>query len=386
MSLPDLCLESLRAIKSNNQESLILLHLHQNIWKKQELNLKTQMTIDQLFEELLFQDFNFKSCHYFILIYPRILTRDELISRLLQNYNSNLILFVYIWLKTYPEDFKTRKIQDFLQEFLKIVNSRQIIEILESLNSEILNPKLPLRVNLPDWNNSDQLDLSDPIKLLESKGLIQQMCSIESSIFSKIKGRDYLLEDLNHVVRENVGYFNKLASWTITLILEQKTPKQRASIINKFRLIVVKLREINNFNSLMAISSGLSSVSITRLKRTSEYLKKNLEFDEIQELISSNSSWKNYRQELKEAKRPVIPFLGVFLRDFTVLGEFQDKNSHGMINTGKLFKMGEIISFLMDLKSDEFPRVNHTIFLNLLCQHVMYDSDSAYHQSCQLEP
>jgi len=59
-----------------------------------------------------------------------------------------------------------------------------------------------------------------------------------------------------------------------TCILLQPRVKERARVIIKFMAVAKCLRELNNFNTLMSIVSGLNIHVILRLKATWAILKK----------------------------------------------------------------------------------------------------------------
>lgn len=75
-----------------------------------------------------------------------------------------------------------------------------------------------------------------------------------------------------------------------------------------------KLREFNNFNSLLAVLAALDSAPIRRLgfsKRLTEALKPHAA------LTDSSGSFRTYRQALSESKPPCIPYIGLVLQDLT---------------------------------------------------------------------
>lgn len=92
----------------------------------------------------------------------------------------------------------------------------------------------------------------------------------------------------------------------------------RAKKIAKFIEVAQELRNLRNFNSLMAIVSGLSAYSVSRLRRTWELVPMPLKstFSDLVTLVNDNRSYKNLRAACAQAQgQPVLPYLGVLLFD-----------------------------------------------------------------------
>mmetsp|Transcript_10822 Transcript_10822/g.18090 ORF Transcript_10822/g.18090 Transcript_10822/m.18090 type:complete len:176 (+) Transcript_10822:29-556(+) len=87
----------------------------------------------------------------------------------------------------------------------------------------------------------------------------------------------------------------------------------------KWVQVADRLRKINNFNTLMGVLAGLNMSSVNRLKHTQALLsQKHRDVkEELQQVISRNQSFKNYRSVLHTATGPTVPFLGVYLTDLT---------------------------------------------------------------------
>jgi hypothetical protein len=71
----------------------------------------------------------------------------------------------------------------------------------------------------------------------------------------------------------------------------------------------------------MEVLSSLHSTSVSRLRYSWELVSPKLmeEFERLGTLMSSKNNYKNYRATLQEIQAPYVPFIAVFLTDFTYL-------------------------------------------------------------------
>ena len=98
----------------------------------------------------------------------------------------------------------------------------------------------------------------------------------------------------------------------------------------------------------MSIVGALSMTSVTRLKQTwanlvRKYPKTNDEFNELIGLSSPKQQYASYRRTLRSLGSPVLPFMGVFLTDLTMLDvsspDFVIEDGQSMINFTKRLKI-----------------------------------------------
>ena len=88
-----------------------------------------------------------------------------------------------------------------------------------------------------------------------------------------------------------IDYFNKVATWSATCLLQESTLANRSRMLKQFIMISQALRQLNNLHLLTAIISGLSNSAVLRLKWTRLKLPKQvLKIMEDLEGATSNSS------------------------------------------------------------------------------------------------
>eukprot|EP00029_Vermamoeba_vermiformis_P013775 TRINITY_DN86_c0_g1_i2.p1 TRINITY_DN86_c0_g1~~TRINITY_DN86_c0_g1_i2.p1 ORF type:complete len:1492 (-),score=517.32 TRINITY_DN86_c0_g1_i2:58-4485(-) len=121
-------------------------------------------------------------------------------------------------------------------------------------------------------------------------------------------------------ISEYIKATNRLSAWVTTDVVREENLDNRAKKITKFIEIAQELRNLRNFNSLMAIVSGLSAYSVSRLRKTWELVPMPLKstFSDLVTLVNDNRSYKNLRAACGQAQgQPVLPYLGVLLFDVT---------------------------------------------------------------------
>lgn len=86
------------------------------------------------------------------------------------------------------------------------------------------------------------------------------------------------------------------------MVLKKTTPKQRAEIIHRFIEIAKHLRQLHNFNSLMAVIGGICHSAIARLSKTNLHLSEDDQktLSDFMELLSSNYNYSQYRKAIGE--------------------------------------------------------------------------------------
>lgn len=163
-------------------------------------------------------------------------------------------------------------------------------------------------------------------------------------------------------------------------------------MLTKFIKIAQHLRELNNFNTLMGVVAGINMSSISRLKNTFLEIDKHIKstLDSLQILLNPGSSFKNYRQVLRNATPPCLPYLGSYLTDLTFM---EDGNPDTVVHNGitmiHFYKRELVYNTLREIKmfqqsSYNFPVVEpiHTFLTTL----PFSEEKDLYELSLQREP
>ncbi|XP_035009678.1 RAS guanyl-releasing protein 4 isoform X3 [Hippoglossus stenolepis] len=181
----------------------------------------------------------------------------------------------------------------------------------------------------------------------------------------------------------------------VSLIFDHMEPEEMAQHISylEFKNFcnVSKLRSLQNFNTLMAVTGGLCHSSISRLKDTSNLLPPDVTkaLSEMTELLASRSNYSNYRRLYNECSGFKVPILGVHLKDLISLNEaLPDYIDGDKINLSKLQHLYSNINDLLAIHSCTPPFEANKDLLHLLTLSLdlYYTEDEIYELSYTKEP
>lgn len=145
--------------------------------------------------------------------------------------------------------------------------------------------------------------------------------------------------------------------WTAHTVLTQPSQQARLATLRRFGELCRVLRSLKDFSALSSINAGLSSGSVSRLKRLWDNVDAatKTQLEEVKTLCSSTRNYRNYRAEISTTQPPAVPFLyathtatamdewldgcliwlcfslcsGVWMQDITLIGEGNPRNING---------------------------------------------------------
>ncbi|XP_069577093.1 RAS guanyl-releasing protein 4 [Brachyistius frenatus] len=232
---------------------------------------------------------------------------------------------------------------------------------------------------------------------MEPDEMAEHLSYLEFKNFCHVSFLDYRSYVVRGSVRDNpplersVMMCNGVSQWVQLMILSRHTAQQRAQVFTKFIHVAQKLRALQNFNTLMAVTGGLCHSSISRLKDTSNLLPPDITkaLSEMTELLSSRSNYSNYRRVYNECSGFKVPILGVHLKDLISLNEaLPDYIDEEKINLSKLQHLYSNINDLLAIHSCTPPFEANKDLLHLLTLSLdlYYTEDEIYELSYTKEP
>jgi len=165
-------------------------------------------------------------------------------------------------------------------------------------------------------------------------------------------------------VNEILNFTDSFVQWTITQILLPKSDKGCAKVIEKFIQIMIKCREYNNYIALFDIQHAFQNNAIHRLKLVWKHINRRgnhlwTKYEELCNLLSNESNYKNYRDTLYKASQPCLPCLNIVLADISKIEKEEatyltDEMEELLINFIKMRQLGDILQNIITFQQTPY--------------------------------
>ncbi|XP_053709870.1 ras-GEF domain-containing family member 1B-B-like [Synchiropus splendidus] len=265
------------------------------------------------------------------------------------------------------DEFSWRAMQQMTQRLIKRLSALgQYEEAVAALNAVATERPASLKNKQTSGQRSDILSVCD-----DPFFLAQQLTHVELDRLSFIGPEEFIqtfamkdpLENNKGFFRKRktsnleayVNWFNRLSYFVATEICTPVKKKHRARIIEFFIDVAQECFNIGNFNSLMAIITGMNMSPVARLKKT--WSKVNTDkFEILEHQMDPSSNFSNYRTALRGAnqrsetahsiqEKIVIPFFSLLIKDIYFLNEgCASRLPNGHINFEKLWELAKQVS------------------------------------------
>ncbi|KAI0689705.1 ras guanine nucleotide exchange factor domain-containing protein [Cytidiella melzeri] len=216
-----------------------------------------------------------------------------------------------------------------------------------ALKAVLSNPVPPPPSILPKSSKKLKLLDIDPLELA------RQLTLLEAKLYKTIRPIECLQRSREQRVGKNndniasiIQLSNRIANWVAESVLQKEDSRKRAAVVKHFISVADRCRNIQNFSTMVAITSGLNTPPIRRLKRTWEQVNQRFmsQLHICESTIDSNKNFNNYRSLLARIAPPCVPFIGTYLTTLTFINDgAEDKVAGHMINFRKRQKAAEVI-------------------------------------------
>ncbi|TFK02855.1 Ras-GEF domain-containing family member 1B [Platysternon megacephalum] len=334
------------------------------------------------------------------------------------------------WTETFPYDFRDERIMRNLKELAQRIangdemyrkNVQQIIqslirklaslsqyeEVLAKINATSTD-RLTVLKTKPQSIQRDIITVcNDPYMLA------QQLTHIELERLNYIGPEEFVQAFVQKDPLDNdqscyadrkktrnleayVEWFNRLSYLVATEICMPVKKKHRARMIEYFIDVARECFNIGNFNSLMAIISGMNMSPVSRLKKTWAKVK-TAKFDILEHQMDPSSNFYNYRTALRGAaqrsltahsnrEKIVIPFFSLLIKDIYFLNEgCANRLPNGHVNFEKFWELAKQVSEFMTWKQVECPFERDRKILQYLLTVPVFSEDALYLASYESE-
>ncbi|XP_016061984.1 PREDICTED: RAS guanyl-releasing protein 4 isoform X4 [Miniopterus natalensis] len=240
--------------------------------------------------------------------------------------------------------------------------------------------------------NSAQRSLGDSSNLLSPGGPGPPPCMSSPGLGKKCKV-SLLFDHLEAgELAQHLTYLEFRSFQSITvMVLSRPGPTQRAQVLDKFIRVAQKLHQLQNFNTLMAVTGGLCHSAISRLKDSHAHLSPDSTkaLLELTELLSAHNNYACYRRTWAGCTGFRLPVLGVHLKDLVSLHEAQPSRlPDDRLHLPKLNSLYLRLQELALLQKQQPPCSANEDLLHLLTLSLdlFYTEDEIYELSYAREP
>ncbi|CAF3058870.1 unnamed protein product [Rotaria socialis] len=335
--------------------------------------------------------------------FPYDFRNNEMISQL-QDLFKKLILFQPNFQSDLDHIYKKLQLKlkslDNYEEYIKQLNKKTMFNLTQSnLVTDIIHE---CSTSILFAQQLTHIEL-DRLKSVGDEELIQYFImkfASEESDGNKNKSSKSLIHDkkLTFCLELYIQWFNRLTVFIPTEIVKHTQKRSRVKLINFFIDSAYQCFHLHNFNSMIAIISGLNMQPVKRLKRSWEKVEME-KFHQLEEYINVSKNFSTYRLiyklAMEEAEKNkwttdkfVIPFLSITLQDvYFIKTHSQDYNSDRTINFKKYYSMAKFIS-------EEFQRCKQSKcsfernddVINYIITSPTFNEDSLMLASFECEP
>ncbi|KAJ3430997.1 ras guanine nucleotide exchange factor i-related [Anaeramoeba flamelloides] len=361
-----------------------------------------------------------------LITYPKWITPEKLFFKLIQRFEvpiptkfknkeeeekyqtmvnvvqKNVLLFLQDWIEKSFSDLSTQLLA-MIKNFIvtKVKNNyrsrskKLLLKILrlerknEGLKSKLENPPDPI---FPKNIFSPKLELSQ-VDVIE---YARQLTLIRFSIFKNCRASELVTqawskERLKHKAKNiltMISYFNKISLNISNQIIDPLKLKDRVKKMTRFLKIGQHFRKINNYDGIMMIIAGLRESSVNRLKFTKGELPSQPQniFDELLELTDSLQNYSVLKDAIKNAPKPCLPHIGMYLTDLTFIFDGHPDKVDGLINFTKLKLIYNVISQIEACKIKEYNFYPIYQIQKLFYEIEHPDKNELYNKSLEREP
>ncbi|EGC33639.1 hypothetical protein DICPUDRAFT_48828 [Dictyostelium purpureum] len=232
----------------------------------------------------------------------------------------------------------------------------------------------------------------------DDEEIARQLTLYDFQLYSSIKPTEFLNQAWNKpsmaarkspTILKIIARFNDISAWIVQLILQPDRVKTRAKRLKRIINIADELRKINNFNTCIAFISGINNSAILRLKHTHSLLTKKY-VDTLRNLekeMNCESSYKAYRDKLKNSDPPVVPYIGLYLTDLTFIEEGNPNIiRNNLINFAKYYLIHKVISEIQQYQWTEYQLNVAPIIQTFIRDIPQVNLDELYQLSLLKEP
>ncbi|EDL33731.1 RasGEF domain family, member 1C, isoform CRA_b, partial [Mus musculus] len=358
------------------------------------------------------------------LIQHLVPTADYYPEARVRKFGAKLLQLLAEWTETFPRDFEEESTIGHLTDVVGRISpcdetyGSRVHQLLQTLHQKLASlgqgpeslvgadKPISYRTKPPASIHRELLGVcSDPYTLA------QQLTHVELERLRHIGPEEFVqafvnkdplagtkprFSDKTNNVEAYVKWFNRLCYLVATEICMPAKKKQRAQVIEFFIDVARECFNIGNFNSLMAIISGMNMSPVSRLKKTWAKVK-TAKFFILEHQMDPTGNFCNYRTALRGAahrsltahssrEKIVIPFFSLLIKDIYFLNEgCANRLPNGHVNFEKFLELAKQVGEFITWKQVECPFEQDPSITHYLYTAPIFSEDGLYLASYESE-
>lgn len=247
-------------------------------------------------------------------------------------------------------------------------NSQYVTNPLEDVIQDTIQRA---RLTASRSSSRTSYDNVQPLSGVSSQELADQLTLIEAeSVFARINRRELTNKawtreskhkDAPHVM-VLIELFDATAEWVSSEILHpQLQAAERARLIMLFIDAADNCYQMNNFNSLFELTTGLSAPCIRQLNTTWGLVSATSQekYQVLMQVCSPDDNYRNYRQAFALGEgQPRLPCSFILMKDLFTIEEAMKSTEDGLVNWHKFRKIYKAISEALERQNMNYLPVD----------------------------
>lgn len=219
---------------------------------------------------------------------------------------------------------------------------------------------------------------ADQLSIMTPEDLAKCLCVAEFNAFSAIPPMEFLafVEDksLAPTLNRFIELFNIRSRWFAAQILRQQHRANQLALITKLTRAADVCRTLNNFSSVLMLSSAIYCPQVYSLFDLLRQLPREIKLTlrALGELMSPENGYKRYCSALQNVKRPpCIPYVGTILRQLISIDECHPDLIDGSVHFTKRVYFYRAVASVFKYRTHPYPfaaqvQQSHPVFLEFL--------------------
>jgi len=180
---------------------------------------------------------------------------------------------------------------------------------------------------------------------------------------------DWIFELNSKFGTDNLTKFSELVNketlWVVSEVVGETNLGKRVKLVKLFLKIAKQCKENQNYNSMFAITAGLTHNAVSRLKHTWERIpeKYNKLLTDLQGIMDPSRNFSRYRNLIKSdtVKPPLIPIFPMVSKDLSFMHIGNKTKMAGLVNFEKMRLVAKEIRNLTNMCSAPLRGISDTI-------------------------